>query len=95
MNHGHTPAYDGNVQNSGIIAKSDKGFIVTKGFVDRYNALIEIYGNGVKGYPMTPPLKQNDGIMFLVEHYIIDSEHMVKFLDMNAWRRNGVSPLKK
>ena len=48
-----------------IISKNEYGYTVTAEFVDRYNALIEVYGNTKypNGAPIfIPTCKRNDGI---------------------------------
>lgn len=53
---------------------------------DRYNALVSKFGNQ---YPV--PLKNNDGTQsFTNGTWLIDSEHDVKFREMNGWSKSGL-----
>lgn len=78
-------SFDGNERNSGFIDFTHDGAgVITKNARDRYNLLIEQYGNR-----FTPPLKQDSGISPNGENYIIDAEHLVKFATMNRWKKSG------
>ena len=81
-----TPSFDGAERNSGIISTYEGGFIVTAHFRDRYNALIEDYGE-----TFDPDLKKDEGTSPRRSgDYFIDKQHMVYFLDMNAKRKSGI-----
>lgn len=80
-------SYDGGTQNSGVLESVQGGFIVTPKFRDRYNALIADYGSD-----FSPALKEDEGIRKENANFFIDSEHMVKFLDMNKWKKSGRKP---
>lgn len=84
-----TASFDGNTQNSGIIALQVNGYLVTPHFRDRYNALVGQYGN-----QFTPPLHTDVGLIGPdgAGDYLIDREHMVQFLEMTAWQRMGRLP---
>jgi len=78
-------SYDGNERNSGVIASTAEGFIVTTHFRARYNALIAVYGEDFR-----PALPTDEGIRALdAGRWLIDKAHMVKFLEMNAWAKMG------
>lgn len=78
-------SYDGNAQNSGILGSSQDGFQVTNHFIVRYNTMIAVYGKR-----FNPQLFPNEGVKSLNDGtYIIDREHMVKFILMNSWRKSG------
>jgi hypothetical protein len=91
------PSYDKDMLNSGIIAQAfdDRkkqiiGYIVSPGFVAKYNSLIESYGNF-----FVPVLRPDNGVSLYEQskgEYFIDCEHMVYFLDMNSWRMDGRLP---
>lgn len=83
-------SFDGNEQNSGVIAATPAGYIVTPHFVARYNALAKIYGDRFQ-----PALLPDAGVTALLSNppqLVIDREHMVKFLEMNAWNKMGKTP---
>jgi hypothetical protein len=82
--HSSQPSFDGNEPNSGVLFLADTGAQVTPGFVARYNALVDLYGDN-----FVPPLKKNDGIQSVGNNFRIDKEHLVYFLTMNGWRRDG------
>ena len=78
-------SFDQGQQNSGIIAQlDDKSAVVTPHFRDRYNGLVEKYGNR-----FLPPLTRDAGIKPSGDVFTIDAEHLVKFLTMNRWRKEG------
>lgn len=81
----NTASFDGNTQNSGFIGFDSAGAgILTPGGRDRYNELIEKYG--VK---FMPELNKDAGITESGSVYLIDAEHLVYFMTMNAWRKEG------
>lgn len=84
-----TISYDSGEKNSGIIGEvGTTGFEVTKGFITRYNAMIEIYGK-----KFVPELEKNAGVTELPnKNFCIDNERMVKFVQMNKWRKAGIAP---
>lgn len=83
------PSFDGNAQNSGIIAIVPGGRLVTQHFRDRYDALVEYYGRD-----FTPPIKPREGFTPSGSDWVIDLAHYVKFLEMNQWLAAGLKPLK-
>src|SRR5688572_15515756 len=82
--HSPVASFDGRTQNSGVIEKTDRGtVIVTQAWIERYNAMIEVYG----GY-FYPPLKMNDGAFRQADgNWEVDSAAFVHFLGMNRWRK--------
>lgn len=50
-------SFDGNSQTSGEIRFSDGSLLITTNARDRYNALIDLYGN-----TFTPPIKRDFGV---------------------------------
>lgn len=81
-------SFDGNEQNSGVVASTPTGFVVTAHFRERYNALIAVYGGD-----FAPALKPDEGIAPMGDRrWLIDKQHMVQFLTMNAWRKAGLAP---
>lgn len=88
--HSTTASFDQGEQNSGILAElpDGTGFVVSSGFVARYDALVQLYGKR-----FTPELHKGDGLRVLDGGKIgIDNERMVKFLVMNKWRKSGIAP---
>lgn len=75
-------SFDGNDQNSGVLRSVPEGYVVTAHFRDRYRALTESYGHLFR-----PALATDSGIRAVGDAWIIDREHMVKFLTMNQWDR--------
>jgi hypothetical protein len=83
-------SFDGAQQNSGVITSTPTGYVVTAHFRERYNALIATYAG-----EFNPPLKPDAGIAPIGEdRWLIDKQHMVYFLTMNALRRARLEPLK-
>lgn len=85
------PSYDGNIDDSGIVSvvkdaeNKTLGFVVTPGFVERYNSLIDWYG-----HRFTPPLKHDVGVIQNTgKNMLIDNQHMICYLDMQGWKRQG------
>ncbi len=50
-------SFSGNDENSGILEVTENGALVTSGFVEYYNAIIEVYGNKT-----TPETKRDFGV---------------------------------
>ena len=82
-------SWDGGEQNSGVIAlTSQHGAIITQHARDRYNSLINVYGDR-----FNPSLSKDAGITTLFTDpptFQIDAEHLVKFMQMNRWRKSGL-----
>jgi hypothetical protein len=81
------PSWDGNVRNSGFTNwhTNDTGIIygvLTPHARDRYNGLIEQYGDR-----FTPPLKRDYGIINNQTNFFITSEGLYNFIKMNRWRK--------
>lgn len=89
----HFYSYDGNDQNSGVIAKTMDGFKVTSHFRDRYNNLIELYGsakldNGA--HIFIPPLTKDTGIKPNSDGtYEITAQAMTYMVQMSELQRRG------
>jgi hypothetical protein len=80
-----TASMDGNEANSGFIAFTKSGAgLITPHARDRYNALVEKYGNR-----FLPVLQKDSGIRPAGDVYEIDGEHLAKFSVMNRWRKEG------
>lgn len=83
-------SYDGTNQNSGFLGFTNGYGVITPHARDRYNALIAVYGSrftpalthdaGLSPYFFDPPKGDN---------YRIDQQHLVYFMDMQRWRREG------
>ncbi len=81
------PSWDNNVQNSGILGTVEGGFQITQSALDRYNALIAIYGpssvpNAVKDY----------GISYRGDMIVISPEALVYWMVINGQHKNGIKP---
>lgn len=95
-------SFDGTNQNSGLLATvtnvqgSVTGAVITPHARDRYNALIDSYG----GY-YRPPLQRDAGVCPIiltgagVSSYLIDAQHLVEFMTMNRWSKQGKAPIPK
>ena len=94
-------SFDGTNRNSGVLATvtnaqgSVTGAIITTHARDRYNALIDSYG----GY-YRPPLQKDAGVCPIptgagVSSYLIDAQHLVEFMTMNRWSKQGKAPIPK
>ncbi len=78
-------SYDHNVANSGVLGISpDGGRIVSLHFSNRYNSLIDAYGD-----QFNPPLKHGDGITCGKTTCTIDLQHYVDAGVMIQWKRDG------
>lgn len=97
------PSFDGNKQDSGLISVSDSGAIVTQRFVDRYDAMIGVYGDEPD---FLPPLKPGQGVSEAPKEeqkknsnrgqvYLMSREALVHFIKMNQWRKMGKEPTIK
>ncbi len=81
-------SWDNGVQDSGLIEfLSDGSGVITAHARDRYNALAKAYGKR-----FSPRLRPDDGIRPGVvwdrgPTYIIDPEHLQKFMLMNQWSK--------
>lgn len=89
-------SYDDGIQNGGIIQTyvyfdketniKNEGFIITNNAKNRYNSLIDIYGNR-----FIPELKRNIGIKEIQInnkiYYFISAQYMVYFADMMDYYR--------
>jgi hypothetical protein len=82
------PSWDGTNQNSGIIDLDQTGaLLITQHALDRYNAMILVYGNR-----FVPPVQVNDGVTpspMMPGVYRMDEQHARYFNDMNLWRKAG------
>lgn len=89
--HATAPSYDGNDQNSGIIAAVPAGIVVTPHLRDRYNHLIDLYGQD-----FTPAIKADAGLTDAPDkvNFILDRQHFVQFLEMNQWLKAGLKPAR-
>ena len=77
-------SFDQGGQNSGILASAaPDGFWVTSHLVDRYNALIAIYGG-----KFAPPLTPYQGIYRTPTNtFIMGNMAMEHFISMNRWHK--------
>ena len=84
-------SFDGNEQNSGIIAYvPGHGLQITAHKRDAYNLLIDNYGRA-----FTPPLIRDAGLAPLADGtWLLDLEHSQRLLEMIAWQRMGRAPAK-
>lgn len=84
-------SWDGTNQNSGVLAMSNHCAIVTSHAVDRYNALMTLYGKA-----WAPPVKPWDGVTATPTNgvYILDAQHTFYFSTANRWKKEGKDPPK-
>lgn len=80
-------SWDGNIQNSGYVGRTPDGsVIISANARERYNALIEQYGNR-----FLPPLAKDAGLdraeIAGTNVYVIDAQHFIDFADMARWDR--------
>ena len=99
-------SWDGNAQNSGILAKVPAGYIVTPTFRARYNSLITIYGRSKTkdGSPIfTPPLAVDSGITPVPpsvasqtynqpQVWLINNQGMAAMVILSDLKRRGFAP---
>lgn len=86
-------SYDEGEQNSGIyaISNDNKGFYVTRHFIDRYQAMLKEYGYKLN----IEKMDKNEGIVKINDTtYFIDNQRMQYFLAMNNYRKQNFK-LKK
>lgn len=79
-------SFDGNHQTSGILSVDETGFLVTPRYIERYDAMLEKYGER-----FSPPIKPGDrrGITPEGENYRITGETRSRFGQMNQMRKDG------
>ena len=87
-----TASFDGGSQNSGLVMfLPDGSGLLTTNAANRYNFLINIYKS-----KFIPPIYQNYGLTYTniqnTNYYIISAEALVKFGQMNHWKRSSVYP---
>jgi hypothetical protein len=89
-------SYDGDEQNSGVIATTLIGYKVTSHFRDRYNALIEIYGNAKledKSPIFTPNLTKDVGLTANSDgSYKMTKQAMMWMVQMSEMQHRGFKP---
>jgi hypothetical protein len=93
----HQASWDGADQTSGILRAEAGGFVVTARFVERYDALVRIYGDAsdrLTGLPyFSPALTLRYGLsQSPAGEYALSPEAMTYFVRMNQWRRAGRQP---
>lgn len=76
--------YDGGQKDSGFVGYSPDGRgIITSATRDKYNALVERYGQ-----QFLVPLKKDDGLTPMPNgQWLIDKERLEKFMEMADWYR--------
>lgn len=82
-----TISFDGNEQNGGIVGVTpDKFVIVTSNYRNRYNSLIEKYGNDI-----IPPISKDFGLAgpTSTNTYLMTREAWVHMGMMTAWYKAG------
>jgi hypothetical protein len=82
-------SFDGNDQNSGVIGRDPlgRGYIITHRARDRYNALVKVFGRD-----FSPALRADAGVISAGDAYVIDREHLIKFIEMSRWAKAGFAP---
>jgi hypothetical protein len=87
----HQASYDQGAQNSGVISLLPTGALLTEHAVDRYNALVAIYGR-----EFLPVITRDYGITRNSDAtFEITNEALQKFILMNTWHRMGREPKNK
>lgn len=73
-------SFSGNAQNAGIIdyLGPDLGFLIDKNAKARYDSLVILYGQS-----LIPPVNVGDGIKPANEHFLMDHEHMISFMELS------------
>ncbi len=93
-------SFDGDAQDSGLIEMSNGTALVSAHFVERYNAMVGVYGAEPE---FMPALKQDEGVMpappaHSARHptrgplFLMTSRALVNFIKMNQWRKMGRVP---
>lgn len=84
-------SYDGTNYNSGIWTNAAGQWVLSENKKNEYNALVRRYGSNTNIFILN--IKENDGLIESIldgkTNYIIDDEHLVKFLKMKSSFRNG------
>lgn len=78
--------------NSDVVSASNAGYEIDQHGLDRYNALIDLYG---KDPEFQPSLIHDQGISRVGSTIMLDREGMRRFLLLNEWRRMGRIPPPK
>jgi hypothetical protein len=89
------PSYDDGLANSGIINRDHGMFIVTEAFKNRYNALIEIYGNSklTDGSPIfVPALKKDQGVSYDNGQWRMTIQAMSYMVRLSLLQKRGFKP---
>ena len=89
------PSYDGGLANSGIINRYYGSYIVTESFKNRYNALIEIYGNSKleDGSPIfVPALKKDQGVSYANGQWRMTMQAMTYMVRLSLLQKRGFKP---
>jgi hypothetical protein len=88
-------SYDDNMQNSGILNRDHGTFIVSEAFKNRYNALIEIYGNSKleDGSPIfVPALKKDQGVSYANGQWRMTIQAMSYMVRLSLLQKRGFKP---
>lgn len=80
-------SWDAGEANGGVIALTQKGAEITPRALERYEALIDIYGKH-----FVPSLKTGHGVTKTKVGIFLDNDALEKFIVMNQWRRMGKTP---
>ena len=84
-------SWDGSEKNSGFLGWTTNSGVVygmlTPHAKDRYNGLIDIYGN-----KFIPPIKKNYGIIDNFTNSWITLEGLQDFAKMNRWKKGSATP---
>lgn len=99
-----TIAYDGTEQTAGVLKVwPGRGAILSDTKKAEYDALVELYGRGTVGHPLTPPVAKGRGLTQMRGQdqgfplhevvWFIDPQALTDFLLFKEWQRQGRSPL--
>jgi hypothetical protein len=94
--HAEVIAYDGNVQNAGIVSIDANGAVITPTKRAYHNSLIAIYGDArwtKGGLPVFPvPLVRDYGITQEGANFRITADALAKHTVMHQWFKIGRTP---
>jgi hypothetical protein len=81
-------SFDNGERNSGFLGWTTNNSItyaiISEHARDRYNSLIDVYGNKI-----IPPIKKDYGVTDNKTNCFITLEALSNFAKMNRWRKNG------
>lgn len=98
-----TIAFDGGEQNAGVLKAWPGGALLTDNKKAEYDALVALYGRGIEGHQLVPPVELGRGLTALRGRdegfplhervWVIDGQALTYFLLFKEWQRTGLKPL--